>query len=113
MDSMNLLLTEPVAQPNPLQNLKNVINDDDEQKKIKFAKDFESVFVNKLLDEMRKTVGDWGFEKDGTSKQIDGLFSMFLAQDISNNGGLGLWKEIYKSLSDQEQAQSNSLDNKL
>ena len=112
MDRMNLLLTEPVGQPNPLQNLKNVINDD-EQKKIQFAKDFESVFVNKLLDEMRKTVGDWGFEKDGTSKQIDGLFSMFLAQDISNNGGLGLWKEIYKSLTDREQPQPDSLDNIL
>jgi len=112
MDSMNLLLTEPVTQPNPLQNMKKVINDD-EQEKIKFAKDFESVFVNKLLDEMRKTVGDWGFEKDDASKQIDGLFSMFLAQDISNNGGLGLWREIYKSLTDQEQRQPDSLDNKL
>ncbi|TFG49257.1 MAG: hypothetical protein E4H40_03290 [Candidatus Brocadiia bacterium] len=109
---MNLLLTDPVAKPNPLQNLKNITNDD-EQKKIKFAKDFESVFVNKLLDEMRKTVGEWGLEKDGTSKQIDGLFSMFLAQDISKNGGMGLWKEIYKSLADQDQAAPDSLDDKL
>jgi len=58
------------------------------------AKDFESVLLNKLLDEMKNTIGDWGFDEDGVSKQVQGIFWLYLAQDIANQGGLGLWKDI-------------------
>jgi Rod binding domain-containing protein len=63
-----------------------------------FAKDFESVFLERLLDEMKNTIGDWGFEQDGTSQQVHGLFWMQLARDMANQGGLGMWKEISQSL---------------
>jgi len=61
------------------------------------AKDFESVLLNKLLDEMKNTIGDWGFDKDGICKQVQGIFWLYLVQDIANQGGLGLWKDIYES----------------
>jgi len=61
------------------------------------AKDFESVLLNKLLGEMKDTIGDWGFEKDGVCEQVQGIFWLYLAQDIANQGGLGLWKDIYES----------------
>ncbi len=69
--------------------------------KEQFAKDFESVFIEKLLDEMKNTIGSWGFEQDGASKQIQGLFWMNLARDISKNGGMGMWKDIYQSLNQE------------
>ena len=110
METANLILTEPVLPPAPLDNL-NVIslykkiatgqlsktNEFSEEKKEQIAKDFESVLLNKVLDEMKNTIGDWGFEKDGASKQVQGIFWLYLAHDIANKGGFGLWKDIYES----------------
>ena len=111
MDSAALILTGTVSPPTPFEKIKN-INSASEAKKKQFARDFESVFIHKLLDEMKKTIGDWGDEKDGASEQIDGIFWLYLARDIANSGGFGMWKNIYKSLTDSEQknAAPESLD---
>jgi len=101
MDSANLILTGVVSPPTPLDQIKN-IDAACEAKKKQLAKDFESVFINKLLDEMKNTIGDWSDEKDGASKQIDGIFWLHLARDLADNGGFGMWKEIYQSLIDSE-----------
>ena len=105
MDSVKLLLTEPVSPPALLEQLdKSMLSSISEEKKKQAAKDFESVLLNKLLDEMKNSIVDWGSEKDGTSKQIQGIFWLYLARDIANNGGLGLWKDIYQSLTNAEHA---------
>ena len=101
MDSANLILTGAISPPTPLGQTKN-IDSACEAKKKQFAKDFESVFINKLLDEMKNTIGDWGDEKDGASKQIDGIFWLHLARDLADNGGFGMWKDIYQSLTNLE-----------
>ena len=101
MDNSKLILTGAVSPPTPLEQIKN-IDAACEAKKKQFAKDFESVFINKLLDEMKNTIGDWDDEKDGVSRQIDGIFWLHLARDIADNGGFGMWKDIYKFLTDSE-----------
>jgi len=97
MDSAKLILTGAVSPPRPLRDLAGLDSISEEKKK-QIAKDLESVFVNKLLDEMKNTIGDWGFDKDGASGQVRGIFWLYLARDIANNGGFGLWKDIYKFL---------------
>jgi len=86
----------------------------DERKK-QIAKNFESVFIQRLLEEMKNSIGDWGFEKDGTSKQVQGIFWMHLAQDMANNGGFGMWEDIYKFMNDspQQTPETGSLDSSL
>ncbi len=69
----------------------------DEQKK-QIAKDFESVLLTKLFDQVQDSIGRWGLEEDGTSSQVQGLFWLCLARDVADKGGLGLWKEIYQQL---------------
>ena len=101
MDSANLILTGTVPPPTPLEQIKKIDNTCEAEKK-QFAKDFESVFINKLLDEMKNTIGDWGDEKDGVSKQIDGIFWLHLARDLADNGGFGMWKDIYQFLTDSK-----------
>jgi len=113
MDSAKLILTEPVLPPAPLEHLdKSRLDNVSEEKKKQIAKDFESVLLNKLLDAMKNTIGDWGFEKDGASGQVQGLFWLYLARDIANNGGIGLWKDIYQFLTNAENASTagNSVD---
>ena len=51
MDSANLILTEPVSPPTPLEHLdKSELDGVSEEKKEQIAKDFESVLLYKMLD---------------------------------------------------------------
>ena len=101
MDASNLILRDDIATPNILPNVQQV-DTASKLKKEETAKNFEAVFLDRLLSEMKDTVIDWGSEKDGTSKQIDGIFWSFLARGIAQDGGFGLWKDIYKLLNEAE-----------
>ncbi|RKY11729.1 MAG: hypothetical protein DRP65_03435 [Planctomycetota bacterium] len=97
MDGAKLILNQPVLEASALERLGNLENVSEKRKK-QLAGDFESILVNKLLDAMENTIGQWGFEKDGASRQVSGLFSLYLSEHIAKNGGLGLWPEIYESM---------------
>ena len=112
MDSTKMLLTEVVSPPNLLGSL-NKINTVTEEQRKKTARDFESVFINKLLDEMKNTFGKWGFKKDAASKQIQGIFTLYLSQHIADNGGFGLWEDIYKFLTNSTNKAAESLDSNV
>ncbi len=116
MDIITPISAGNVSSILPLNQLDQLNQDGiTEQEKEQIAKDFESLLVNKLLDEMKNTIGDWGLEKDGVSSQLQGIFWMYLARDIADNGGLGMWKEIYKSLPNNGPVDSagNSVDKHL
>lgn len=106
MDSSKLILSEPVT----LFALPGNLNKADglsEQKKVQAAKDFESVLLGKLLDEMKNSIGNWGFEESAASKQTHGIFWLYLSRHLADNGGLGLWKDIYQTVIDPEQTSEN------
>ena len=105
MDGPKLILTEPIAPPVLLEHLpQSRLDKVSDEKKKQIAKDFESVLLNKLLDQMKNTIGDWGFEKDGPASQVQGIFWFYLAQDMANSGGVGLWKDMYQFLARGDQA---------
>ena len=91
-----------IDQTLPLQNMSSLnavpgLSDkaQAEGEKIKeFAQGFESVFISNLLDQMSASVDSLNEDKDGAAKQIDGIFRMQLAQNLSENGSLGLAKSI-------------------
>jgi len=62
------------------------------------AKDFESILLNKLLAEMKKSVPESGLFETSTSGQMRDIFWMFLARDLADKGGIGLWKEIHRQM---------------
>ena len=114
MDAANLILNNAVSPAGATENIRKPNNASDTQM-IKFAKDFESIFLYKLLDEMKNTVVNWDDDKDGAAKQIDGIFWMHLADELGGKGGLGMWKDIYKSLktSENTNTEAMSLDERL
>lgn len=75
-----------------------------EEKAKQVAKDFESLVIGKLFDQVEETIGGWGFEEDGASGQVQGLFWQYLARDVADKGGFGLWRDICKSLLDTQRA---------
>ena len=69
-----------------------------DEQKMQLARDFESVLLTKLFDQVQESIGSWGSEEeDGASKQVHGLFWLYLARDVADKGGFGLWKDIYQS----------------
>ncbi|MHC5060030.1 MAG: hypothetical protein ACYTFK_02965 [Planctomycetota bacterium] len=72
------------------------IDVEDERRK-KVAKDFESVFLHELLKKMEATIPDSGMEGE-TTKQVKGIYWSYMAQDIADKGGFGLWKNIYEKM---------------
>lgn len=68
---------------------------------VQTAKDFESVLLHKVMEEMRKTVPDSGLMEEGTTQQVQGIFWFHLAQEMANQGGVGLWKDLYRQMTGQ------------
>jgi Rod binding domain-containing protein len=104
MDSTQSILIE-IVPPTVQMEHSNKFDAIQEEKKKQTAKDFESVFIYKLLEEMKDTIGDWGLEKDEASSQVQGIFWLCLARDIANSGGFGLWKDVYQILNDSDRGQ--------
>lgn len=116
MDIPELINTQQILPSQDIESLgKTRLDQAEDQKKKQLAKDFESLLINTLLNEMKNTIGSWGFEKDGSLKQVQDIFWMYLARDISNNGGFGLWKDVYNSLPGTNSIESaeNSIDGLL
>ena len=82
-------------------------------KREEIAKDFESVFISHMLGEMKKGIGEWGFEKDGASQQMQDLFWTFMGQEVGRQGGIGMWKDIYRSMLQTEETSTPLLDTNL
>ncbi len=105
---INTVSLEPIESLTALERLQhastqhNVANappTPPEKQKAEAAKEFESVLLTQLLNEMKNTIGQWGSEKDGAAQQVDSMFWSYLGQDMGQQGGLGLWKQIAHDLS--------------
>jgi hypothetical protein len=59
------------------------------------AEGFEEVLLQKLLDEMQKTIPDGGLFNDSTTRQVQSLFNMMLAKHVASSGGIGLADQLY------------------
>jgi len=58
------------------------------------ARDFESVLLHKMLQEMANTIPDSPLLDKGPGRQVRDMFWYYLAQELAEKGGLGLWKQI-------------------
>lgn len=85
------------ALKNKLQAAKNS-KDDQELRDV--SKQFEAVFINMLLKNMRSTIPeDQGYiEKSNATKTYESMLDEEMAEQMSKAGGIGLSDMIYKSL---------------
>ena len=72
------------------------------------AKDFESVLLHQLMQEMSRTIPDSELTSSGVSKQIKSIFWSFLAEGVADNGGIGLWRDIQKYCTPPQASQAPS-----
>jgi len=68
---------------------------------IQVCKEFESLFLNYLLKEMRATVPKSSLLDGGQAEQIyTSMFDEQLSQELAQHGGIGLAQIIQRSLMD-------------
>lgn len=83
-----------------------------EQELKKLSRDFESIFIHKLLDSMSKTVPKSGLLDSFASDMYQSMFYEKVAEEMSVNKGIGMAESIYKQLSQLEsKAKHNSREN--
>ena len=99
MDISKTLLMEQIGHSSKLPNADNHQNLDEARKK-EIAKEFESVLIEKLMDNVKDSVNCIGEEKDAAAQQIDGMFWSLLGRELGQQGGFGLWKDVHQFLED-------------
>ncbi len=109
METGELILTDAVLPPNLLTGLSKIEEFSDE-KKAQTAKDFESVLIGKLLDQVKQTTGQMGLDEDSSGRAIRDLFWLYLGRHISSNGGFGMWKDIYRWINNSQTNSTQHLD---
>ena len=72
------------------------IDSEDERRK-QAARDFESIFLHQLFSVMQQTIPESDME-DSSSGQIKSMYWSFMAQAVADQGGLGLWKQVYEQM---------------
>lgn len=82
------------------------VADSPDERKQQLAKDFEAVLLTRLFDQVRESIQESGFDDDAASGQIRGMFWSYLAQDVADKGGFGLWRSIYGHFQDLEGRQA-------
>ena len=65
----------------------------------KVARDFESVFVNKLFESMRKGVPKSGLLDSSAMKMYQSMMDQEMAKLMSKGKGMGIGEMVYKDLS--------------
>ena len=72
---------------------------DSEKDMEKVARDFESVFVNKLFESMRKGVPKSELLDSSAMKMYQSMMDQEMAKNMSERKGMGLGEMVYKDLS--------------
>ena len=72
------------------------VTDLSDLKKQELAKDFESILLTRLFDEVKKSIDASSFDEDSGSDQVHSMFWSFLAGDVADKGGFGLWRDLYQ-----------------
>lgn len=107
MEAVNLFKNVPIQSDDAKRasEMAKGVGGADNAKKMKVAKDFESILVGQLINQMKQTIGESGLLEDGSSEQVQDMFWSFLGEEVGSQGGLGIWKNIYESMSpDQQEA---------
>ncbi len=76
----------------------------------KACQDFEAMFINMILKEMRKSIPKQGMLHGGLQEDMyTSMFDQKMAEKISRGRGVGLWQDIYRQLSGMVSKRAKSI----
>lgn len=98
------MITNNLGINNNINLTANQTNQKEDPKLLEACQQFESIFINQLLSQMRSTVPSNGLLDDGNSGQDSGqdVYKSMLDQEYSKQmaeaGGIGLAKMLYDQM---------------
>ena len=95
----NLFLQMSEKNLERLRNPSSFGNIDSEKKIEKVSRDFESIFLHKLLTSMRKTVPKSGLLDSFATDMYKSMMDEEISKEMSKNKGMGMGEMIYNDLS--------------
>lgn len=79
----------------------------DEKRLKQAAQDFEALFINQLLQSMRRTVGKSGLLGDAPGKDVyQSLFDREISRKLAQQGGLGLGNTMVQKILEKEKGRT-------
>ena len=94
-----LLDSGAVPKPSPLEQTK--VSGNTEALK-ETAKQFEGVFIQQLFNQMKQGLEQIAVEdEESSTEHIKNMYWTFMADVVTEQGGLGMWKQIYQQMSGQ------------
>ena len=107
---MTTLPNNPLMDPLLLGAVKNLTPAAREKAAtVKAAKEFESVLLERLLSEMKESIGNWGMDEENSTPQIQGIFWSHMAQALGDQGGIGLWRQMVSALDNNTTPEPSAL----
>lgn len=105
---MKLAFDPQVSYPEIMAGYENSRPDKNDPNTLKkLCQDFESIFINSLFKELRKSIPENGYLKHEMSMEIfHEMMDMEIAREMSKRGGLGLARLIYDQLQQKKDAGS-------
>jgi peptidoglycan hydrolase FlgJ len=99
---MKMAFDPQILRP-PMQTPKENVSTGNNQNSLKqLCQDFESIFINSLFQEMRKSIPDEGYLEHSLGMNIfQEMMDMEVAGEMSRKGGLGLGRLLYEQLRDK------------
>ena len=95
----NLFLQMSEKNLERLRNPSSFGNVNSEKKIEKVSREFESIFLHKLLSSMRKTVPKSGLLDSFATDMYKSMMDEEIAKEMSKNKGMGMGEMIYNDLS--------------
>ena len=95
----NLFLQMSEKNLERLRNPSSFGNINSEKKIEKVSRDFESIFLHKLLTSMRKTVPKSGLLDSFATDMYQSMMDEEISKEMSKNKGMGMGEMIYNDLS--------------
>ena len=95
----NLFLQMSEKNLERLRNPSSFGNSNSEKSIEKVSRDFESIFLHKLLSSMRKTVPKSGLLDSFATDMYRSMMDEEISREMSKNKGMGLGEMIYNDLS--------------
>jgi len=84
----------------PTNKTTQQIKSGDETKMLQACKDFEAIFVNLMLKQMRNTVSHSDLVEKSYAREIfESMQDEKLSEEMTKGAGVGLARELYKQLS--------------
>jgi flagellar protein FlgJ len=100
------------AGPIGSSNAKKSAEPDDSRRQIKEAcTEFEALFINMMLKELRATVNKSGFMDGGKAEELyTGLMDTQISRDLASQGGIGLAAMLYRQMAAEIDARPAAAD---